>query len=724
DALRGLLTQGIAKQRKQALHLRMASALLVSTAPEDRMARVEAGWQLVRGGDELRGAQLLQRTAMEFEIGTGSLQAAIPALEEARRVYLEHGRSLYELLPIVARLATEGYYSDRRLSTLYAEEAFALLSRASGLGIARRLQPWIGRKLGVYVGLMLAALRFFATPRARRLPRFGDVFFLLVNCVTTQAGAGAVCVDAEAIRRAAAFIEPMTALGPRHITSAIHEYCLCLLGMGLEQQPEVHAGWIALLHKLEDRTQFEALPDYVRQLYRGGALFALGLVETWRDGEAPLSRAHELEALGLRIYDRAAYQIRMLYHAGRGELEQAEQCRRRMELHAIQTGSAWQVEVTVPSTLGVVYSALGDVVRLKRVAEQLEQLAARLQVPSLRRTATLSRAAYLLLAGNAEEALVLSQRVLESSEVRGFVGRARAVGTCAAAYNQLGRHAEALRVCEGALQHVRAEDRPFVRMFLSLEVQHALALAGLGRSEEAARALELLIAEHAPAEGPLTLGLLHEARAQVALLARDHSAFRAHAEATLRWFRPTGTPALVARAERLAQHGVELLALEPPARSSLPVTSDPMATSARSVLSQCSSENERCDCALELLLTESGANEGHLFIVGQDGELELRASHGVEPPPLDLRREVGELLSGFREGEGATRFETHSTALTQPAREPRGEGNFRTHLLWCVVDDDPELIGVAAVRGGASHAIDFHFLQALADALHVGRAAR
>ena len=87
--------------------------------------------------------------------------------------------------------------------------------------------------------------------------------------------------------------------------------------------------------------------------------------------------------------------------------------------------------------------------------------------------------------------------------------------------------------------------------------------------------------------------------------------------------------------------------------------------------------------------------------------------------------EVGELLRGFREGEGATRLETHSTAVTQLARKLRSAGEFRTHLLWCVVDDDQELVGVAAVRGGdASHAIGFHFLQALADALHVDTPAR
>jgi hypothetical protein len=111
-----------------------------------------------------------------------------------------------------------------------------------------------------------------------------------------------------------AFLQPLTVLGPDHMLSAIHDYCVRLTQMSLDRQHEVHKGWQALLHRLADPDQFTALPHYVRQLYQGGALFALGIVETWHDGPDALARAAELESLGLRIYDRGAKQIRMLYH--------------------------------------------------------------------------------------------------------------------------------------------------------------------------------------------------------------------------------------------------------------------------------------------------------------------------------------------------------------------------------------------------------------------------
>ena len=719
EALRELLLAPLADAQRRTLHRAMARALLATAEPEDRMARVDAGWQLLRGGEELPGAQLLERTAREFEIGTGSLQAAIPALEEARKVYRKHGRSLYELLPIVARLATEGYYSDRRLSLLYAEEAFALLREATGLGVADKLRPLLGRRLSVYLGLGWAALRFFATPRSRRMASFGEIFFLLVNCVTTQAGAGTVCLDTEAIARAAAVIEPLTVLGERHITSAIHEYCVSLMLMSVERQPEVRARWHALLARLSDAAQFTALPDYVRQLYRGGALFALGIVETWQDGDEALARAQELEDLGLRIYDRAAQQIRMLHHAGRGELELAEQYRKSMELHAVQTGSAWQVEATVPLTLGVVYSALGDVVGLKRVTGQIEQLAERYDVAALRRIRKLTQAVYLLMCGDAESALGIHREILSENAPRAFTGWARVIGHCADACNQLGRHEEALRVCKDALQHVHPEDHRFVRMFLILDVQHTLALAGLGRTEDAARRLQLMIAAHEDGRGPLTMGLLHEARARVALIAKDRDAFRENLSAAERWLRPTHASALIGRCEALARQAEAVFDFARPL-SSAPGVHHSSVVTVRSALSDCKTPRQRAERALDLLLTEGGASEGHLFAVAADGQLTLGASRSAQPPASSLLRTAIEQFEHFRLEAQATRLETKGAAATVAQGRPKLDG-FRMHLLWSVVDGLPTVAGVVAVRGGAEdRTLAFHFLQALAEGLRGG----
>ncbi|MDD9944471.1 MAG: serine/threonine-protein kinase [Myxococcales bacterium] len=716
EGLRSLLLSENEPARVARLHGVMADALLGTTYADDRMVRVEAGWHMLRSGQELRGAQLLASAALAFEIGTGSLQAAVPALEEARRVFLQERRSLYELLPTVTRLAAEGYYSDRRLSTRYAEEAFGLLRRATGLSLADRLQPMLGGNIAVRLGLAVAALRFYLTPRARRPASFSDVFVLMVNCVTTQAGAGTVCLDTEATRRAAEFMQPLKRLGPDHMLSAIADYCTLLMKMTQEQQPEVHAGWIKLLERLSDPAQFSDLPDYVRQLYRGGALFALGIVETWHDGDEALVRAQELESLGLRIYDRAAQQIRMLYHAGRGELDRAEDYRRKMEIHAIQTGAAWQVDVTLPLTSSVIYGPLGDLVRIKRASEQIEQLATRYEVAALARTARAAYGSYLLWRGSPDKARSVLEPIVCGTEPRSYVGWSRSLAVIADAYNREGLHAEALRLCEHGLAHVRPEDRRFVRMFLGLEVQRALAKAGLGDLVEAEAELMDLLAEHQSFENPVTLGAIREALAQVAVLSEDSEAFMEHAAAVEALYRPTRVPSLIARAEKLGRRGAQTLGLPARGVGGFSVVRSP-AESVSLELSKCSTADARHTRALQLLLESSRCREGHLFLVEGSTPRLVASSEG--PPAATLEQQAAVLASRLREDSETYMGATQGTLAVSTAIST-DDPDYCWHLLYGG-DARGELIGLAVARDeDGSQPIEFTLLQAITDGLSRG----
>jgi hypothetical protein len=725
EALRKIVLARLSHEHRHALHAIVGRAMLELAEAEDRMARVEAGFHLLRGGKELEGAELLANTAMDFEIGTGSLQAAIPALEAARRVYIEHKRSMYELLPIVTRLATEGYYSDRRLSIEYGDEAFRLLREATGLTVSDRLRPFVGKRASVFTGLAWARARFQPTPPEQRMDDFSYVFVLLINCVTTQAGVGTVCLDTEAVQRAVDFMEPLTALGRGHVTTAIHEYCTRLMQMTIECQSELRTGWRSLLARLSDLEQFEALPDYVRQLYRGGALFALGLAESWHDGDEALECARELEALGLRIYDRAASQIRMVYHVGRGELDVADMFRRRMEMHAVQTGSAWQVEVTLPLTLSVAYSTLGDTARLRRTVEQVEQLAT--EIPSLVRSAKLARAALLVLRDTPAEALSIYEEVVGNAEPRAFMGWGRSMGHWAEALNMLGRHEDARRLCERALAALSEDDRWFVRMFLGIEIQLAMADAGLGRQAEAVKQLETLIAKHVTRGGPVTMGRLHFARATIALECGERTAFEEHLREVGRWFRPTKAPSLIARFEQLAKQGAALL---PDGALSLlpPVTEaeSQARTVARvqSAMSACRDHTERAHHSLRLILDHAGADAGYLFVRAGNG-LHLAASEALEPPTEEL---TASLQSAVEDCDTETKtalgvvFGRPTLEFAGPARSsppsmrPPTE-RYHTHLLWLQSDGERRLVGAAAVSSSAQRPVSSAFLDAIASVL-------
>jgi hypothetical protein len=159
-----------------------------------------------------------------------------------------------------------------------------------------------------------------------------------------------------------------------------------------------------------------------------------------------------------------------------------------------------------------------------------------------------------------------------AEEPRGYMGWAATLGACARALNVAGLHAEALRCSERVCEHMHDEDRPFVAMFLAAELELAVARAATGDALGAHAQLHELLKFHVGSDNPLTRGRIHEACARVALLLDDRAAFKHHLAETRAWFRATGSPVLIARAESLGASG---------RLSSKPPRSAPLGASAR-----------------------------------------------------------------------------------------------------------------------------------------------
>jgi hypothetical protein len=253
------------------------------------------------------------------------------------------------------------------------------------------------------------------------------------------------------------------------------------------------------------------------------------------------------------MYAMVAAQLRFFYHANRGELNDAARQRALVELHAARAGSAWQVELWEPAALLPLYMAMGDVVALARIVRRFDEL---LRIaPSL--TFYKRLAEFALMARNDDRnwelALALALREIDRAEPRSFIGWTTAIGGSASIYNKNGRHRQARALCERGLAVLRDVDRQYVSLFLELELQTAIADAGLDRFDEAFSRLDGLITLHGPSQHPLALGLIHEARARVSYRAGKKREYHYHMTQMERWFRPTGTPALIAKCERVAE---------------------------------------------------------------------------------------------------------------------------------------------------------------------------
>ena len=127
------------------------------------------------------------------------------------------------------------------------------------------------------------------------------------------------------------------------------------------------------------------------------------------------------------------------------------------------------------------------------------------------------------------------------------------------------RHVQPVRSLEQAktlwtqFSQTRTPRRPTSSYQSKLEIE--LALAGsLGETKQAIQSIENLFEKFGHSRGPVTLAMLHQARARIALLCGDEKIFVQHLQAMRDLAHATGNGALIAqwkRLERKAQHRSE-----------------------------------------------------------------------------------------------------------------------------------------------------------------------
>lgn len=554
-ALREALRGGMDDARRQDNHRLLGRALKRLAGPEDHAALIQAGWHLIQGGADLRGADLI--ASVTHDSATirrliANLHHCGTALEAALNVYKRHRRSIYERMPLLAALAHAGYYEDRVWGERYGDEALDACEDLSGIRTARRMRRFLGRWLGLGLGILLAFVRFHLTPKKERGYPFSEMLVQLFGGVTALTGAAALSLDVDRAASIANVIEIFAVVPKRSAAAGIYEFCVGLREIGRERMGTVFEMFDTLRLRFDDPRYYRELPFDARVLYVGGALFARGSFGLMReDSRAALESADALDACGLKMYRMVASQIRFLCYANRGELAKAEEHREQVELHAARVGSVWQVETWEQPSLIPLYVRLEDVVALRRAAERLELLSE--SVPSLKRYARLARLALMQVQGERiDEAAKMAEKEVNDVEPRSFIGWSSIAAIMARAFNRQGRYAEAKASCEVVLPHLTDEDREYVVLFLDVDLEMAIAQAGLGQFDEAFARVDGLLERFRGSDNPMVVGCLHETRARLAFMAGKLDEYKHHLGMVEHWFRGTGTPALIAKCERLA----------------------------------------------------------------------------------------------------------------------------------------------------------------------------
>jgi tetratricopeptide (TPR) repeat protein len=699
--LRMLANAALPAEMRVALHARIAQHLL-ETSDGSFEKQAQAGLQLVRAGEGLRGAQLIAaaaRRAVVDDVSAVRLAKQSPALDAALEAYREQGRSQLEQLDLLVPLVLSSYEISLAFALRHGDAAISSLEQALGLSKLRKqaepvtLEALLGA-LSTAPNLQPGQERNASTPDVATL-----IGWLLRSVATLVAVAGAA-IDHEAEARYIEALRPFQLLGPEHPAALVFEFCSLLIALTEDRFAQAHRGWSEMLVRLQ---RVDTLPPSVIENFIGTATFALGLLESQLDDDRGLARIAELEQMDRPRAKLSAAQLSFLYYGFRGDMEKSDACRERLEAHAVQHGSAWQMEVWSSCTSTAMYANTRDVSGTKRTLVQLDRL--RRQMPSLEQYWERAAATQHQLAGAPARAVEVYEKTLARPGARERVGWAAVRAGLAAAYNDLGQHARAREILEGTLR-LCVDDLEYVALFLRLQTELCRSLSGLGEHESAQRELDRLFDRCQPNNNPLTLGILHGTAAELALKRPDIIAFEHHLNMMHSYYAPTRNPALSSQGDRLRNMHASLLAGRSPlALTTMTGTGLLNATGHTTLLTTVHGTVERKQRALELVATQSDAREAYLFSRGFYDEPVLLSTLGGTAPALRLLEAVRQMFEVIPEDSDETAMASHAiTTTAEPILD------FRLLPLIVVLDAKRKLIGAIAVSGGhhyrpVSHAL-------------------
>jgi predicted Ser/Thr protein kinase len=682
EEVQSALYRELADDARATSH-RQLGEVLAATHEEDGVQQLRSSVHFLRAGDLRRGHAQLHHVYDYFERGDMSrMRVAAPLLEQAYDLLRAHEQDDYGMTGVLSLLAIGGYFAGPAYAKRYGDEAIATSRRVLRLSLALRLTRLLGPKLALLIALVVAGFSF--ARRGRRSPGLKIAVRHAVGSGASLAGTAATCLDADDAERYAEAIQPFAVLGDDHAATITYQLAAVMVPYLRGNFALAVTRMGALVARLASPVPIRELPDGVKANYEGGNLFMLGLLQSFRASAECLEIADRLERTSV-LNAMNADHVRASYYTSVGNLERAAYFARRMEVHAVQLGSAWQVETWAPTDALRTALRTNDASLLKRAVQELARLSG--TIPSLQLQEQHARGAYLLLRGKPAEAIPL----LGAGADRPVFGWTLAHGALARAHNALGEHARAKAICSAGLKRLGADDLQYVMMTLDLQVQLALAEAGLGQPELAKQQLERLLAEHAVSNNPLTLGSLHQARAEVALRERDFGSARAHVAKMEEHYRSTKLASLVELVVALRQ---QVERGENP-RGSIDTegaiaTAQQVMTRVQLLLSQNSSVLvDRAKRGLQLALELSSADEG--FLVLADNDEEPVAHLGSAQPSSELVQWAGQnMLDAAVDEQTVMTAEVHSTAESN--YKVVGQTRYCVVPLWEQQDRVPRVI--------------------------------
>jgi tetratricopeptide (TPR) repeat protein len=600
---------------RAAAHLRVAEVFL-----QQGYAPFMGLRQLQLAGEDLRARALLTDTmgklgSASMDWGTMRISVSTECARHALAHWQQHGGTPLEAIMLRRLLVLTCSVYDWSL----AREGMAQIAQLQhdcGLDqypLTDHALPDMQRVIQCFER---GQARFDASPEAERGLPPGDAVRELSAACMPVSGAAAHSHDVAMSRSIPPVLEPLRPLSP--LIGLLADSCVAAV-----ERVTGHDIGDKLLNSVEALLT-SALPEVLRL----GAAAVNVHMQTVEDARRGRSRALEvIGRLAPFVGDDLFLVVhgRWLAHAFGGNGPQADRLRRQAEV--ITEDDVWRRRsfLFVEAEL---WALTGNLTGLRRTIDAIAPLAEKF--PGWRPWLGYARAALSRLRGQDADA----RAELEAALALAQPGEHRAWTRLAPAHAELllAREPEAaLRECDAMLEAVAQLG---IDLWAGVAAQRirALALSALGRHDEARVALERAFALGEEAGfGGLPLALLHEARARLSLAAGAIDECNTALETMRAAIELAEAPALVQAYESLREEsGRRMPASDLPA-ALVSSTAAHTATSTtfsdvRTRMNTCTERRDRARQALELLLEDSSAPGGHLFLFDAGG-LFPAASH-------------------------------------------------------------------------------------------------
>jgi hypothetical protein len=543
ESLRGAVRDSLGEAEATALHAALGKCI-VEHGDGSAESKLAACNHLLNAGQEDAAIALVWEPLRRAMLPLASVAACVPVLERLLGIMRRRGHPDEHCWMLLWPLVIAGYWGDLNSVRPYRDPALEALANLSGMALAKRLGPRLGKKLALIVGILYGMLRVACMPRRFRPLSYRDVMQRFFSSVTMTTAVAASAFEPEVATRVASLLDPAEAMKENSPGRVAREFAVATAETCSGQLVRAGAryGWI--LEQLAKHQIFDALGQAG---FRDGATH--GRAQALVTSGAPNALELADELAGCHAFFRPhAELIKMTFHGYRGEKERADFHRKQAEMLALQGGVAW----TMFAMLGLrtAYNAMGsqDTLAVMQASVDLERAA---QVaPNTALYRDLCRAYVATVRGQPDAALEIYERIASSTHARLMPALELDASFHAEALMRLGKHEQAKARCEAAIALRREQGVAEFTLRFTLQ-QLAMAEARLGNLARGKELLEQLEPAVLASEAPLPIGAICRDRARIALLERDAVAFDKHFEAMLSAFRQTKNQALILQCRRL-----------------------------------------------------------------------------------------------------------------------------------------------------------------------------